>query len=108
MLVATSIIELDPKIIHVVGDTSPEDEWTEEQFATFVKLESEYEQKCKKVMPPSMWKFLDKFSKQVLYETFAREMMNMQDKQMFVDQSDKDKDGRLNYEEFKEHINISN
>lgn len=58
-----------------------------------------------KKMPPVLSEFLQRLFKRAMTETFDREMEALIDKQLFV-KLDKDKKGRLTYNEFKELFEI--
>lgn len=99
-VVAGARMELDAKKIEAADDTTNVDEWTPDQLKKFAEIDQEDVAYMKKNLPNGLMKFFEGMFKQMMTESFAKEMYQVMDQYLFIE-SDQDKDGRLNAAEFK-------
>lgn len=100
LIVGTAHMDIEKEVVHLEDDDAPLYQWTQEQMDTLMQIDKEDDELIYTKLPPALSDFMQRLYKRALTETFDREMQALLDKQLFI-QLDKDKKGRLTYEEFK-------
>lgn len=106
-IVGTKMREIKSKGANAADDKTNADQWTSSQYEKFLAIFATNENHLKQNMPPNMYEMKQKFMQKLYHDKFLRQMTLLNNAELFIE-ADVDKDGRLNFQEYQNFINLRN